>query len=89
MVPKVGGVVASTVIEVNIKQLSKAPLPILVTELGILIEVNPVLKNAPPPILVTELGIVMEVNLPEPANVCSLILVTESGILIEVNSRQS
>ena len=44
-------------------QYSKAPSPILVTELGIVTEVRPLHSlKAPSPILVTELGIVTEVR---------------------------
>ena len=45
------------------EQAEKAPFPMLVTELGILIEVKPVQpKKQLSPKLVTELGISMEVK---------------------------
>jgi hypothetical protein len=42
--------------------LPKALLPILVTELGIVIDVSPEPLKADAPILVTELGIVIDVS---------------------------
>jgi hypothetical protein len=54
----------------------------LVTELGIVMLVNPLqLEKAPSPILVTELGIVMLVNPLQLEKAPSPILVTESGIV--------
>ena len=59
-------------------QVSKAPPPILVTELGIVTEVRPRhQKKALSPILVTELGIVIDVKPMQSAKALSPILVTE------------
>ena len=41
----------------------KAPLPMVVTESGIVSEVNPVPLKAPPPMEITELPMVTESNL--------------------------
>ena len=62
VLPRVFAVAEDIVTVVN-PELLNALLPILVTELGIVIDVNPVQpKNAVGPILVTELGIVIDVN---------------------------
>jgi len=63
--------------EVRPEQLKNAPLPILVTKLGIVMEVRfEQLWNALLPILVTELGIVMEVRPVHPLNAFAAIRVT-------------
>ena len=55
---------------------------ILVTELGIVTEVNPVQPSkAPYPILVTELGMLTEVRPPQKQKANSPILVTELGMV--------
>ena len=62
VLPRVIAVVEDIITFVN-PELENAPTPILVTELGIVIDVNKVqLLNAPTPILVTEFGIVIDVN---------------------------
>ena len=50
------------VTEVKLVAPSKALLPILVTESGIIIEVKPLLAKALSPILVTELGMAIDPN---------------------------
>ena len=77
------GLLLSTTIDSNLLQYENIPVPIEVTELGIVIEVNLLIANAPLPIVVTEFGITIEV-IPEYWNTELPIVVTESGILIEV-----
>ena len=54
------------VMEVMPAQPRKAASPILVTLLGMVMEVSPEVEKASTPILVTLLGIVMEVSLEQP-----------------------
>ena len=62
-------------------QSSKALLPILVTELGIVTEVRPLQPaKAKSPILVTELGIVTEVRPMHPEKAPPIIVDIFSGI---------
>ena len=62
-------------------QLTKALSPILVTELGIVIEVRPLhVQKAKFPILVTELGIVTEVRLLQESKAPPIIVDIFSGI---------
>ena len=62
--PVDGTVVAKHVTEVRLLQPSKALLPMLVTELGMVMEVRLLEPwKAPSPMLVTELGMVTEVRL--------------------------
>ena len=69
----------------KLSQLENAPGPILVTLLGIMIEVRPLhLQNAKSSILVTLLGIVTEVSPQQSLNAPKPILVTLLGIVIEV-----
>ena len=68
--------------DVKPEQPPKAPKPIDVTELGIVISVKPVqYQNAPPPIVVTELGMLTEVKLLQPPKAQSPIFVTELGMI--------
>ena len=60
----------------------------LVTELGILMEVKPQREKAHSPMLVTELGILMEVKEQQPSKADDPMLVTELGILMEVKALQ-
>ena len=70
-------------------QPEKAPPPMLVTELGILMEVKELQPwKAWLPMLVTELGMLMEVKALQPEKASSLMLVTEFGILMEVKELQ-
>ena len=84
--PTVGGFSARHVSEVKPKQLSKAPSPRLVTELGMVTDVMLAqAPNAQPPIVVTEFGMSTDVKLLlQKAN--SPMVVTELGIVIEVKS---
>jgi len=66
-----------------------AAAPILVTELGISIDVNPETLNAAKPILVTELGITTDCNAGHELNAPTPILVTELGIITDVNAEHS
>ena len=77
------------VIFARLEQFENASLPMLVTELGIVIFVNPEDLNALFPILVTELGMVTSVNLEHPKKVLSPMLVTEFESEISVNLEQS
>ena len=78
-----------TFIEVRFSQEENALLSMFVTELGIVIVVNPLQhQNALFSILITELGIMMEIRLLQYANVLFFILVTELGITIEVSPLQ-
>ena len=78
----VGGVVHSTV---TCAQEENAPPPMLVTELGMVMEVREEqYSNAPPPMLVTELGRVMEVREEQSSNALSPMLVTELPRVTEV-----
>ena len=52
-------------IDVNAHPLN-APVPMLVTELGISTDFRPHPSNAPMPMLVTELGIFIDVRLLQP-----------------------
>jgi len=63
-------------------------LLILVTLVGINIEVNEQFKNALIPILVTPFGMVTEVNDVQPWNELTPILVTPFGMVTEVNNVQ-
>ena len=64
---RVGGVVASHVIEEREEQFWKAAASMFVTLLGIVMEVREEqLLNAPPPMFVTLLGIVIEVREEQP-----------------------
>jgi len=72
------------VTSVNEEHPLNTPFPMLVTELGSIIEVNPVPLNALFPMLVTEVGMVTSVNA-VPLNALSPMLVTEVGMVIESN----
>lgn len=64
-------------------QLEKEPMPIVVTELGIVTDVNPLHPmKVLFPILVTEFGIIMEVSPVEPLNALAPIEVTVLGITV-------
>ena len=84
--PKAGGLSALQVIEVNLRLLSNALSPMLVTLLGIVTDViweQP--EKAYALMLVTLLGIVNEVNWKQSRNTDSPMLVTLFGMVIEVN----
>jgi hypothetical protein len=62
----------------------------LITKLGIAMDVKPLqFMNAPPPMLTTELGIITEVRNLHPENAPTPMLITEGGITTEVNPAQS
>ena len=58
-------------------------VPILITEVGMIIVVNPDPLNAPSPILITEVGIIIDVKLLHSLNTSFPMLVIEFGIVIE------
>jgi hypothetical protein len=75
--------------ETSLLQKENASMPILVTLLGIVIEVRAShALNASSPILVTPLGIVIEVIAPHPLNILQPILVILSDSSIEVKPSQ-
>ena len=75
--------------DVKLLQSSKVPLPILVTEFGIVIDVKPLQpENADVPILVTEFGIVIDVKLLQLQKAILPILDTEFGIVIDAKPMQ-
>ena len=61
-----------------------ASQPIVITELGIIMERIPIPLNAPPPILTKELGKIREVMLEQPEKADIPILVSELGSETEV-----
>ena len=68
-------------IVVRLVQSANALSPMVLTELGMLIDVRPVQPaNVASPISVTESGRVIDSRLVQPANARELISVTESGI---------
>jgi len=71
----------STIISFKPVQPKKADSPIVITELGIVMEVSPVQpEKARQPMDVTELGIVMEVSAVQRKKADSSIVVTDLGI---------
>ena len=79
----------STFMLVKPLQLENAPVPIEVTELGMVTLVRPLqLRNAPSPIEVTELGMVTLVKPLQPRNASSPISMTELGIVTLVRPLQ-
>jgi len=77
----------ATVMEVRPEQTLNAPSPMLVTLLGMVMEVRPLPWNADCPMLVTLLGMVMEVR-PLPWNADCPMLVTLLGMVMEVRPEQ-
>ena len=78
-----------TTIEARLEQAEKAPLPMLVTLLGIVTDVRPEQpQKALSPMLLTLSGIVTDVSPEQPSKAYSPMLVTLSGILIDVRPRQ-
>lgn len=78
------------VMSVRLEQLMNAPVPMLVTELGIMILVSPVQRpNTHSSIFVTELEMVMSVRLEQFQNAQVPMLVTELGIAILVRFEHS
>ena len=76
---------AATVIEAKLLQFPTILEPMLVTELGISILVNPEqLEKALPPIVVTAFGMVMDVN-PQPLNALFPIVMREFGRVTTFN----
>ena len=85
MLPKVGGVVASTVISVRPEPL-KALLPMEVTLLGMVTEVRlEQSEKALPPMSVTLLGMVTEVRLEQSEKALPPMSVTLLGMMTEVS----
>ena len=71
---------SSTVRLVSPVQPSNAPLPMEVTEPGMLISVSPLqYLNAPSPMVVTEFGMVSEASFPQFWNASLPMVVTDSG----------
>ena len=86
---QIGGVTASTVICFTFLQPEKASSPIVVTLLGIVIEVREEQSEKTlSPIVVTLLGIVIEVRERQLAKAAPSIVVTLLGIVIEVREEQ-
>jgi len=74
-----------SVTAVNAEHEVNALTPILVTELGMMIEINPDPLNAPEPILIRDVESVTSVNAEHEVNASAPILSTELGSVIEVN----
>jgi hypothetical protein len=83
-------IVASVEVGVNVTDVNphpwNAPVPILVTELPIVTDVNALHEsNAKAPILVTELGIVTDVNALHPLNaLLPIVASVEVGVNVKV-----
>ena len=84
-------IVVSDELITTFTRLGQAPNafePTVVTEAGIVIDVNPELLNAYEPMDVTEFGIVTDPNEVHPLNTPSPMVVTEFGIVTDVNMLQ-
>jgi hypothetical protein len=77
--------VSEECVSVKAGMFPKALAPIVVTELGIVMEVSPVLEKAAAPIVVTELGISTAVSEILPSKAALPIVITESGIATAVS----
>ena len=71
--------------DVKLEQFRNTSFPMLLTESGIVIDVNGQKANAAFPIFVTPFSIVTDVKLKHHPNAVSPMLVTEFGIVIDVN----